>query len=302
LNPLIQVLKLKRFLSKYDGVIHAHLPRAELVARVSLKSQPFFVSRHYGERFWPKMPNVFSNILSRFVLHKCKLVIAISHYVEFYLKSSGELPVNTKIEVVPYALNKYFDSNGSMPLGDEYLTLIENKFVIGTVSRLSPEKDLRTFILAIKEVSKRSDKFIGIIIGGGPLDSELKKFVNLNELNEKVVFLGRTLNVANYMKTFDVFLLTSLFEGFGLVLLEAMSVGLPVIGTKTGSIPEVIGDSGPGILVEIGDYKGIAKEIFNLSLNQELVSILSQKGITRSKDFDAKKIAEKINYFYEKLV
>jgi glycosyltransferase involved in cell wall biosynthesis len=298
LSPLAQLFELRRYLADYVGIVHAHLPRAELVSRLAIDSQPFFVSRHYGERFWPKMPVIFSNYVSKFVLRKCKVVIAISNYVEEYLKLSGELNENDSVFVIPYALNRNSLFENSVSLSNEYLNLVKDKFVIGTVSRLSPEKDLRTFILAIKELSNLSSNFIGVIIGGGPLENELKTFAKQQNLVNQVIFVGRTANVPGYLKTFDVFLLTSLFEGFGLVLLESMAVGMPVIGTKTGSIPEVVGKDGPGILVEVGDYESIAKEILTLSLDPDLISYLSQKGVIRSKKFDPKIMAEKIQSLY----
>ncbi len=300
MNPIIQVFKLKRFLSHYNGILHAHLPRAEIVARISLNSQPFFVSRHYGERFWPNRPIFLSNFASKFVLQKCRSIIAISNFVESYLKSSGELLKKSKIEVIPYALNREFLLNLNIPLKTEYLKLIENKFVIGTVSRLSPEKDLKTFISTVGEISKYSDNFIGVIIGGGPQELELKAFVDKHHLENKVIFLGRTENIAAYLKTFNVFLLTSLFEGFGLVLLEAMASGLPVIATRTGSIPEVIGNNGPGILVNLGDFAGISKEVLNLSLSPDLISTLSKQGVERAKEFDPIRMALKMNSLYVK--
>ena len=96
-NVLAQIRTLKRFFKNYRGVVHAHLPRAELLAAVSSPKDSLIVSRHNSEPFFPGVPAFVSKLLSRFVESKAIRVIAISEAVKKYLLESGEISVSNKI-------------------------------------------------------------------------------------------------------------------------------------------------------------------------------------------------------------
>ncbi|MEK7177185.1 MAG: glycosyltransferase [Patescibacteria group bacterium] len=107
-------------------------------------------------------------------------------------------------------------------------------FVLLSVSRLAPEKNLE---LAIRILSTVRKKFPGtglVIVGSGPEEGKLRKLVKKLELGGAVEFAGWQENLASYYKTANVFLQTSLFEGYGLSLIEAALSGLPVITTPVG--------------------------------------------------------------------
>jgi glycosyltransferase involved in cell wall biosynthesis len=79
-----------------------------------------------------------------------------------------------------------------------------------------------------------------VIVGVGPLEAELKKMTLGLGIENRVRWLGKRSDVPAVMKSFDVFALTSIYEGFGLVLLEAMAAGIPVVASRVSAIPEVL--------------------------------------------------------------
>jgi len=283
-NICAQLFYLRKYFKKYTGLVHAHLPQSELMVRFTIKDQKFIISRHYGDRFWPKSNRWFSVILSRYVLIKVDKVIAISGAVKKY---------------VLYGFDNDF-YNKSTFKDDLYKTshLIKNRFVIGTVCRLAPEKDLYTFLNAIKSVSESNKDIVALILGDGELRSKLELYCKELDLQDFVKFLGKKNNVIHYFELFDVFILTSKFEGFGLVLLEAMAARLPIIATDTSAIPEVIGNGGPGILVNVGDYDEIANNIVRLKKNNSERDRIASASLKWVENFDSIKMAKKITEVY----
>lgn len=108
---------------------------------------------------------------------------------------------------------------------------IEDKFVIGNVGRLHEQKN-QTFLIDIfNELQKKENNSILLIVGKGPLEDELKNKVKRLQLEDKVRFLGNRNDIAKIYQAIDVFVLPSLFEGLGIVAIEAQAAGLPVVAS-----------------------------------------------------------------------
>ena len=117
-------------------------------------------------------------------------------------------------------------------------------------------------------------------------------------LNEDVLLLGFQNNPFQYISKSEVFVLSSFFEGFGNVIVEAMALGVPVISTDCPSGPEEIIEHGiNGFLVPVGDYNRMAEYILNILNDNELWNKISLAGLKRAEDFSALKMAKN----YEKL-
>ena len=127
----------------------------------------------------------------------------------------------------------------------EHLGLPLDAWVVGNVGRLHPDKDqatlIRGFALALPQLPAGS---LLAIMGSGRLEAELKALAVELGVSDAVRFLGQVPNGRRYFKAFDVFALTSDHEPFGMVLLESMAAGVPVIASDCGGAPEVIGAAG----------------------------------------------------------
>ncbi len=164
----------------------------------------------------------------------------------------------------------------------EILNVPQDAFIIGTVGRLSPEKDQQNIIRAFADVKIAFPRAKLLIIGDGPLEQDLKNLtVGLN-LQDEVIFSGFVPNAQRYIKALDIFILASTKEAFGRVLLEAMIAKIPVIGTRTNGIPEVIGDA--GFIVEARDSKKLSAAILNVArLTPNESSAMGNQGYERIK-------------------
>lgn len=153
-------------------------------------------------------------------------------------------------------------------------------FVVLSVSRLVRRKGIEFLIEALSKIPDPSVKLI--IIGGGPEKDRYEELVNRLNLNNRIFFAGRVPNLYPYYKAGNVSALVSYiikeegnFEGLGIVLLEAQSFGLPVIGSNSAGIPEAFADGETGIMVPEKNSDEIAKAILRLKNDKELYREMS---------------------------
>lgn len=139
----------------------------------------------------------------------------------------------------------------------EHLGLPQGAWIVGNVGRLHPDKDqstlIRGFALALPQLSAGS---LLAIMGSGRLETHLRSLAAELGVGESVRFLGQVANGRRYFKAFDLFALSSDHEPFGMVLLEAMAAGVPVISTDCGGGREVV--QGLGSLFPLGDAPALA--------------------------------------------
>lgn len=137
------------------------------------------------------------------------------------------------------------------------LNLADKNFVFGTLGRLVKAKDQRTLIDGFALIKKQCTLAKLVIMGEGALENELRAQISELGLEQDVILTGFIPQGFRLLKAFDVFVLTSIKEAFGRVLLEAMIARVPIIATKTNGIPEVVGDAGviiePKNSVQLGD-------------------------------------------------
>lgn len=139
----------------------------------------------------------------------------------------------------------------------DYFQIAPDAFVLGTVARLAPEKDHQNLLRAFAKIAPLYPHAILLLMGDGPLMQSLKLLAQQLKISQRILFCGFVPNASHYMRVFDTFVLCSTKEAFGRVLLEAMTANIPVIGTKTDGIPEVIADA--GLLVDAGDPDQLAQ-------------------------------------------
>lgn len=124
----------------------------------------------------------------------------------------------------------------------ESLSIPQEALVIANVGRLHPDKDQATLIAAFaKALPRLPSTALLVIAGSGPLAGELRQLGERLGLGERIRFLGQIPQVRRLFAAFDLFVLTSDYEPFGMVLLEAMAAGVPVMATDCGGAPEIVG-------------------------------------------------------------
>ncbi|ANU23021.1 N-acetyl-alpha-D-glucosaminyl L-malate synthase BshA [Planococcus donghaensis] len=157
---------------------------------------------------------------------------------------------------------------------------------------------VETFSLARKQLKCKL-----LLVGDGPEMGRIIQLVRELEIEEDVLFLGKRDDLAEFYSISDIKLLLSEKEAFGLVLLEAMACGVPVIGANIGGMPEIINPNVNGFLVELGDTEQAAQYAVNMLSDQALLQTLRQGALdTVSVHFHSTKILEQYEGLYERLL
>jgi len=167
-----------------------------------------------------------------------------------------------------------------------------------TSCRLSPQKDLLTLLRAFKIVREKVRSKL-LILGQGPLKDSILSWNKDLGIDNDVLLMGFKENPFKYISRADVFVLSSFFEGFGNVIVEAMALGIPVVATDCPSGPgEIIEHGVSGVLVPMRDHKRMAENILNILQDTGLKKRLSEEGVKRSALFSAERMASEYERYF----
>ena len=288
-----QIFQLNRILKQIrPDVMHGHLPRSEILVALIPSTCPKIVSKHNSETFIPQKGfGYVSRILSRTVERRVSSIVCISNSVLQFLVSVGEISDSNKYHIVHYGITQKKLRNTAQNVQDlSYLKL-------GTISRLSPQKDLKTQIEGFTSYATEFQESTLSILGVGPLEKILKEYVQMFECGNRVNFLGQSKDIESFFKTIDVFVLSSKYEGFGLVLLEAMNEGVPILSSNSIAAIEVLGDNFPGFfsIGNVTEFKEKLIEIHSLDFRRRLVNLQEE----RLSLFSIEITFEKMHQIYE---
>lgn len=198
-------------------------------------------------------------------------------------------------------INKFSKAESSIELKRK-LSIEEEDIVLGTVAAFAGHKDYPNLINAFKLISQQKQNVKLCLIGDGPLKKNIENMVNELKLNEDIIFCGFQEDVGQYLKMFDIFILSSKKEGLGTSLIDALSIGLPIVASESGGIPEIIDNGNNGILVEPKNSKRLAEAIINLIDDKEKRKGLSEKALKSVKQFSIETTVEKNIELYKYLL
>ena len=165
--------------------------------------------------------------------------------------------------------------------------------IVVAIGRLSNEKGFPYLIKAVSLLSKDDVSCRLMILGEGPARKTMESLIRELRLQERVALLGFQKNPYKYLGNSTLFVLSSLYEGFPNVLLEALALGVPSIATRCPTGPdEIITDGVDGILVPPADEKALAGAIKRLLMDEDLRKRLGDAGRKRAQDFAVEKIVK----------
>jgi glycosyltransferase involved in cell wall biosynthesis len=295
----MQIIKLRLYLgkNKFD-VIHAHLPQAEMVVRFSSRNESkVVITRHFGGQFHPKMPVQISSLLGRVASKKADFVIAISESVKRILIESKETYNPDLIKVIYYGFSAEEFFKNSKGTQFNFKETNTDVYSIGCISRLSTEKNLETLLNAFHELRKINSKTHLYIAGEGVQKKALMELTLKLEIEKDVTFLGKISNVASFLQNVDLLVLSSKFEGFGMVLLEAMATQTKIVAALNSGIEEVVGHNGAGVFFETTSFEDLSSKIFLSSINKESAYVREQNK--QLQKFSAEKMLEQMEEIYK---
>ena len=240
-----------------------------------------------------------------------KIVRKISEFLKFrfYRYASKIICITKEIENDFNLKNNFNKNKNTICIYNpvikypKYKKKYNKKLSILSIGRLCTQKNFETAIRAMEILKKKNISFELKIIGEGYKKNDLDKIVKEKNLNSVVKFLGYQSDSIKFLKEADLYLQTSLYEGFPNTIAEAVSMKIPVISTDCKSGPkEILLDGKGGTLVPLGDYKEIAKQIENFNKNKKLFFEKSDKAYQNLKFFDDTLIEKKYFRLIDSLV
>jgi glycosyltransferase involved in cell wall biosynthesis len=202
-----------------------------------------------------------------------KPVITVSHDTKKRLVANGLADKDVAVLHNGIDVN-FWQRSAAKPVLREELAIAPGHFLVGTVARITYDKDLPTFYRVAEEVSKRNANVTFVIVGDGYGDElpKAREEVARRGLERVVLFTGHRNDLRDIYASFDLFLMTSLTEGMPNTLLEAMAMGVPSVSTAVGGVPELLEDGVGGFLSPVGDAAGLAEHVVKLLAAPELLA------------------------------
>lgn len=285
--------------NKYD-IVHSHSSlSARIAARLS-GTRGVIYTRH-GLGGTSGFGSTFSRLAQRFFsTYFADAIIAVSRAAAENLAQSGVVP--HKITVIENGV--IIPATKPLPTGLSETSgategTNEPAPVVGTVGRLSPEKGHSVFIRAAALVHHQFPACRFLIVGDGPLRSQLQSLAEDLGLKDQIEFVGYQPDVRTYLGSMDVFALPSYTEAMPLSLLEAMAMGLPVVASKVGGVPEIVQDGVTGFLTAPGDEKDLADKTIKLLRSSGLRKAMGESGRETVKSkFDVDVMARRVTELY----
>lgn len=273
---LSAIFQIRKIVKKMDiDVIHAQTRVAHVVG--------FFVSRLCRVRFVTTCHGFFRKNIGRSLLPAWgERVIAISEAVEEHLLKDFKVPQD-KISLIYNGINpkkflKEFSQEEKDVLKDKF-GIRRDHSVIGTVARFTPDKGHDVLLSALFEILKQKPNVQLVFVGDGKERSKIVDLVQHLDLSENVIFVKSQINTLGILSVMDVFMFTPRRkEGLGLVLLEALAAGKPVVATDVGGVSSIVKDGVNGFLVRPSRPELLVEPTVRLLKDKELYRKMSQAG------------------------
>ncbi|HOK04498.1 MAG TPA: glycosyltransferase family 4 protein [Victivallales bacterium] len=224
-------------------------------------------------------------------------IIAVSKAAKEAFKIENPF-CNVPIEVIPncidvFGFRRRFELS-NYKREDFYLT--ESDFVVLCVANFKWQKGYEYLLGAVEQLQNENFKFL--IIGYGEEKEKILKITQRKSLDKVISFLGARTDVPEIMKIADCLILPSIVESFGICIIEAFSVGLPVIASSVGGIVEIAKNNENAILINPGNVEQICKALCLLKYDDKLRRSLANKAKIHSENYDVAKVANKIIDYY----
>ena len=223
----------------------------------------------------------WSWVVLEWISAKWKDVIIVNNQHDFDQAIKLRIKPRKKLALVYNGIETYKLDLMSRDEARTKLEIPADKYVVGTIANLYPAKGLEYFIRTAYHFQNQDD-LVFFVIGDGKERPALEALIKDLGLERKVFLVGQLTDAFKYLSAFDIFILSSVKEGFPWALIEAMAAKLPIVATRVGAVPEIIEDGKNGLIVEPGDPEAMAgkiKEIMDSSHLQKEFGIQAHQTV-----------------------
>jgi glycosyltransferase involved in cell wall biosynthesis len=306
LAALVALYRLMR--SQAFSVVHTHSSKAGILGRVAAKlaGVPVIVHTVHGWGFHDRMraPQRWLFVqLERWTAAMSDALIVVSSVLKETGLREGIGSPDQYVTIYSGIELAEFDRPGlDGAVKRAELGIPAGVPVVGTVGRLSSQKNPEDLLIAARRVIQRMPDVRFLIVGDGPLRGRVEELTRAMGISGNVLLTGIRHDVPELMASLDVFVLSSLWEGLPRVIPQAMAAGKPVVCTNVGGNAEAVRHGVNGLLVHPKDPDALADAILQLLGNPGLARQMGVEGRRRVAIFSADKMLEDIEVLYERLL
>jgi len=263
-------------------VVHVHASRDAwqallLAAGMGRRRRVLVLSRHLASPAGTRKSDPLHRLLAR----RVDAMVAMSGYIRENILAAYEISPE-KVHVIPYGVGA--DARGEAGAAARIrrgLGVPGDALLVGMVAQVTPDKRQDLFVDAAERVLRRMPA-CRFVLAGAPVraedGAELRRRIAAGRLEGKVIDAGFRRDIPHLMRALDVLVLPSRAEAFGLVLLEAMANGRPVVGSASGAVPEIVRAGENGLLFAPGDAGDLAEALLCLLRSREARERMGRAG------------------------
>lgn len=303
------VKNVRKLIKKYNpDIVYTHSSKGGAIGRIAnigIKNKSI-----YNPHGWAFNMDCSNNkkriytIIEKMLAKFTDKIIAISDSekqsaLEKNICKSNEIEVIFNgIDIEKYELEK-----NNYKVDRKKLNIPNDAFVIGMVGRISKQKSPDTFIKVASKINKIIKNSFFIIVGDGDQRTEIENLIKKEGIEKNTIITGWVSNPLEYIQLFDLSMLLSRWEGFGLAIVEYMISKKPIIATNIDAIPNLIENQKDGCLVNIDDINQTVEKVLNIYNDNNFKNkIVKNAYIKAKKDFDIKRVSKQheilLNSFY----
>ena len=288
-KDLLASLEIYRFIKKNNIVIlHTHSSKAGILGRLAARLARVKIIVHtvHGWSFHdyqPRAVGLFFIWLERLAAAFTDKLIVVSNYD----KEKGldkHIGKENKYALIRYGID-YMEFSSKCQIFRKELGLDTNDLVVGMIACFKPQKSPQDFIKLAFLINKVSPNVKFLLVGDGILRRCIERLIDKFNLQDCVILTGWRWDIPKILAVIDIFVLTSLWEGLPITVLEAMASSKPIIATNTGGIGEIIVEGKSGFLVPAGDTNAISQQLVDLLMDRNLRGQIGQNA-RQSLDFN----------------
>lgn len=304
-SDLISIIAIRKILRKEKSdIVYLHSSKAGAIGRIALlfnfkrkilyNAHGWYFNANIGKR----KKKIFS-IIEKILAIKTDMIINISQS-EYDSAIKYKIAKSKKMCIIENGIDfsRFKDSNKYREETRTKYNIKEDDVVIGVVGRISEQKDPMTSIKAFELVHKENNKTKLMLVGSGELEKEVLEYARQNNIENDIIITGWVNDVEKYIPAFDIAILPSRWEGFGLVIIEYMACDKPIVASNVGGIGNIIKNEENGLLINVSDYIELANNINNLIKNEVFARRIIENNKVYRKKYDIQLEIEK----YLKLV
>ena len=316
INPfkdILALIEIYLFIRKHNiDIVHTHSSKAGILGRLaaSFVRNKIIIHTIHGWSFNDYQSGLcryFFILLERFnAKFSDKLIVVSTH--DFKKGLSSRIGNDRKYQLIHYGID-YSEFARQDNKIREKLGIKPNELVVGMLSCFKPQKSPQDFIKLAFLINQNLSDIKFILVGDGLLRKRIERLIAQLGLRQKVILTGWRRDIPSILQAMDVFVLTSLWEGLPISVLEAICASVPVVATNTGGISEVISEGKTGFLISPadtknpGDMRTMAEKVISLLKDVELrQKIAKHAKESLSPNFNLENMVNNTDNFYRNLI